>query len=247
MMAMTSDFTSAIEKDITKTEKARLGNVFNLFAYVYRSSFVISSVFLGLSVSLSLLMPLVALLWGNIIDRISIQESGSGAVLVVLMLAGYFILSLLSDLLSRYLIPREQIERLDIVQSNRFEEKLFSRIFRKIGRLSPEYMEVPRINDIIKRTFVFSSGSWSGEGLQRGTMISTYTIVAKFVSLAAIGLSLYTYHPWLSLMILFALIPTIYTRYLGDRLVNRFKYDSGPIMREADYYHWRPRRYIHTD
>lgn len=234
---MNNDYTSVLENDINKKIPEKISYLFKLFKFVFKSNPKVSFIYMGLSIALSLIIPLSAWLWRYIIDMVMVIDYNTKNIItVVMLLVGYFIFMFISNLLDRYLYKYENIEMLSVVQQNRYQEGLLSKLYYKISKLSPEYMEVPKINDIIKRTFDFSNTSYGGDNLSRGIMISFYDIVAKFISIIAIGVSLYIFNPWLSLIIVVALLPTIYTRFVGERLNNKFKYDGTKIRRRAYYF-----------
>src|SRR5690606_39262367 len=178
-------------------------------------------------------------LWGRYIDRANALSAGADVQAVRLAsLVGlavlYWAIGFVNHLLERYLYGSEEIERLSKVQDHRLQEKFQAKLFRKIARLYPEYMEVPRINDIIERSFNSIGHEWSS--LQRGVMIEGYVIIARMVSVLAVAASLYLFHPLLCLIVLAAPIPTLYTTYIGNRLQFKFTRDHTKVLREAEYF-----------
>ena len=95
-------------------------------------------------------------------------------------------------------------------------------------------MEVPKINDIINRSFDSMGGEWSS--LQRGVIIEGYVIIANVISVIMVAVSLYIFNPMLCFIVLAAPIPTLYTTYIGNKLNFKFSRDNGKILREAGYY-----------
>jgi len=234
-----ADNTAAFEQDILKENPARLSYLTRLFHYVFSSAKVICGIFLGLSIFLSILQPVTAFLWGKYIDNANaLSESANVPTVQLVSLIGlallYWALDFLSGLINRYLYGGEVIERLSKVQNHRLQEKFQAKMYRKILKLYPEYMEVPRINDIIERSFNSMGGEWSS--LQRGVMIEGYVIIAKLVSVIAVAASLYIFHPLLCLIVLVAPLPTLYTTYVGNRLNFKFTRNNWSILREALYY-----------
>ncbi|MCL2815761.1 MAG: ABC transporter ATP-binding protein/permease, partial [Oscillospiraceae bacterium] len=146
----------------------------------------------------------------------------------------YWFIGFASNMINRYLYGGEDIERLSKVQDHRLQEKFQAKLFKKISKLYPDYMEVPKINDIINRSFDSMGGEWSS--LQRGVIIEGYVIIAKIVSVIMVAASLYIFNPWLCFIVLAAPIPTLYTTYVGDKLNFKFSRDNGKILREAGYY-----------
>lgn len=145
-----------------------------------------------------------------------------------------WLIKFLGNMLNRYLYGGEDIERLSRVQDHRLQEKFQAKLLKKIAKLYPDYMEVPRINDIIERCFHSMGGEWSS--LQRGVIIGGYTIIAKSISVITVAMSLYIFHPLLCCIVLLAPIPTLYTTYIGNKLNFKFIRDNGEILRKAEYY-----------
>lgn len=229
-----NDRTCTLEKEIQVENKGSLAYLIRLFTYVFHSAKAMCAIFISLTIVLSLLRPVLAFLWGKYIDRANSFRPGESVIPMVLLILSYYIINYVVGLLNRYTQAMEDIERLDIVQRNRFQERFDTKMYTKISALSPECMEVPRINDIIKRTFDFTGDAWSG--LNRNVMVTGYMIIAKAVSVAAIAASLYLFHPYLCLIVLIAPIPTLYTTYVGNKLKFKFARDNAKLMREAGYY-----------
>lgn len=233
------DDTAVFEKDILRENPRKLSYLARLFVYVFSSAKVMCGIFLGLAVFLSILQPVIAFLWGRYLDEAnlyseSMDPQASRLISLVGLAVLYWILKFLGDMANRYLYGWEDIERLSKVQDHRLQEKFQSRLFEKISRLYPDYMEVPRINDMIDRCFESMGSEWSS--LQRGVIIEGYVIIAKAVSVAMVAVSLYLFHPLLCLLVLIAPIPTLYTTYVGNKLTFKFSRDNGKILREAGYY-----------
>lgn len=233
------DNTAALEKDILKENPPKLSYLTRLFQYVFSSARLMCGIFLGLAVLLSILQPVTAFLWGKYVDgAYAYSDAGEANALALLSLAGlallYWLINFLSSLLNRYLYGGEDIERLSRVQDHRLQEKFQAKLFEKIAKLYPEYMEVPRINDMINRCFNSMGGEWSS--LQKGVMIEGYVIIAKLISVIMVAVSLYIFHPLLCLVVLIAPVPTLYTTYVGNKLEFKFTRDNQEIWREANYY-----------
>ena len=228
-----NDRTSRIEETIRRENPAQFRYLPRLFAYVFRSAKAMCLIFLGLSMLLSLLQPVLALLWGR---YIAVAETNAAQSLLGAagLLAGYYLIQYLCQLLQRYTEWFEEIERLDVVQRNRFQELVDTRTYRKFASLPSEMFEVPAINDRIARFMRFTQDSW--DGLNRKIMVSGYQIVAKAVSVASIAVSLYLLHPMLCWLVLIAPLPTLYTTYVADKLRFKFVKNNAKEKREADYY-----------
>lgn len=229
------DRTTRVEADVLKESQGNLGHLWRLFAYVIDSARAICAIYISLTVLLSLLRPIMAHFWGKYIDLASAHVPGGRVFPMVGLILAYYAIGFLCDLIDRYTTPdRETIEGLDIVQMNRLQELFHSRLYRKIASLDPEYMEVPKINDLVDRVFDFSKEDSSG--LNREVMVSGYRVIAKVVSVLSIAATLWLFHPALTLIVLIAPIPTIYTTYAGNKLKFRLIKDNSRLKREFSYY-----------
>ena len=230
-----NDRTTPVEADVSRESKGHLHHLWRLFAYVVSSAKSISVIYISLTVLLSLLRPVLAYLWGRYIDLASAYLPGGKALPMIGLIAAYYVIGFLCDLIQRYTTPgRETIEGLDIVQMNRLQELFHSRVYRKIASLLPESMEVPKINDLIARVFDFSQED--SRGLNREVMVSGYRIIAKAVSVLSIAATLWIFHPVLAAIILIVPVPTLYTTYAGNRLTFRLIKDNSKMRREFTYY-----------
>jgi ATP-binding cassette subfamily B protein len=233
------DNTAAFEKDILKENPPKLSYLTRLFNFVFSSARLMCGIFLGLAIILSILQPITAFIWGKYIDNANaLSECANVQTVQLASLIGlavlYWAIGFLNGLIHRYLYGGEDIERLSKVQDHRLQEKFQAKLFRKMSMLYPDYMEVPRINDIINRSFNSMGSEWSS--LQRGVIIEGYVIIAKLVSVIMVAASLYIFHPLLCFIVLIAPVPTLYTTYVGNKLEFKFTRDNGKILREAGYY-----------
>ncbi|MCL2664268.1 MAG: ABC transporter ATP-binding protein/permease [Defluviitaleaceae bacterium] len=236
------DATAAFERDILKENPARLSYITRLFKYVFNSAKAMCGIFLGLAILLSLLQPVTAFVWGRYIDAADsskifgtdVELQTAQIVSLVGLALLYWFINFLSGTINRYLYGGEDIERLSKVQDHRLQEKFQTRLLKKISKLYPDYMEVPKINDIINRSFNSMGGEWSS--LQRGVMIEGYVIIAQAVSVVMVAASLYLFHPLLCLIVLAAPLPTLYTTYAGNKMIFKFTRDNDRVLREAGYY-----------
>ena len=233
------DNTAVFEKDILKENPPKLSYLTKLFKYVFSSAKLMCGIFLGLAIILSILQPITAFIWGNYIDSSNkYSEIIDPQTVQLISLFGlavlYWFIGFVSNLISRYIYGGEDIERLSKVQDHRLQEKFQAKLFKKISKLYPDYMEVPKINDIINRSFDSMGSEWSS--LQRGVIIEGYVIIAKVVSVIMVAASLYIFNPLLCFIVLAAPLPTLYTTYVGNKLNFKFSRDNGKILREAGYY-----------
>lgn len=228
------DKTSSLETELQREGKSSLKNLFRMFGYVVSSAKAMCAIFMSLMILLSLLRPVLAYLWGRYIDLANAYLPGGQGLPMVLLVIAYYLIGFLCDLINRYTQAWEDIERLDKVQMNRLQERLNTRIFAKIARLSPECMEVPKINDTIKLVFDYTQNGW--DGMNREIMVNGYMIIAKTISVVSIALSLWLFHPLLTLIVLIVPIPTLYTTYIDDKLRFKLIKANSKLVREFTYY-----------
>lgn len=234
-----TDATASFEEDILKENPQKFSYLTRLFLYIFSSARLMCGIFLGLAIIVNILQPITALVWGRYIDNANVYaESLDIQTIQLVSLVGlavlYWFIGFIGDLLYGYLYGGEDIQRLSVVQDHRLQEKFQSKMLRKISKLYPDYMEVPKINDMIKRSFDSMGGEWSS--LQRGVMIQGYGIIARTVSVVTVAISLYLFNPLLSFIVLAAPLPSLYTTYVGNKLNFKFSRDNGPLLRKAEYY-----------
>ena len=81
---------------------------------------------------------------GRYIDLAAAYLPGGQILPMVLLIVAYYLIDFLCNLINRYTQAWEDIERLDKVQMNRLQERLNTRIYAKISRLSPNLWKCPR-------------------------------------------------------------------------------------------------------
>lgn len=229
-----TDRTSRIEQQISRENRPAFRYLPRLFMYVFRSAKAMCLIFMSLSILLSLLRPVLAFIWGRYIDAAEGIVSAQSILGAAGLVAGYFAINYIAGLLLRYTEWLEEIERLDVVQRNRFQELVDTRTYRKLASLPSEMFEIPAINDRIQRFMDFTQNSW--DGMNRQVMVNGYMIVSKSVSIISIAASLFIIEPMLCWAVLISPIPTLYTTYIGDKLRFKFAKDNAKEKREADYY-----------
>lgn len=234
MKAMHNDNTTRLENDVNAESKPRLIHLIRLFKYVFSSAKAMGFIYLGLLILLSLLRPLIALLWGRYIDAASSYLPGGPILPIIAVFLAYYFINFLSGVIWRYTCSYEDIERLDLVQANRFQEKVNARIFKKLAAIDPEYWEVPKINDTVDRTMGFMSQYRSG--LTREVMLQGYLVISKLVSVASIGASLYIFSPALCFIVLAAPLPSLYALLFSQKLRFKFVKENSKVLRRAEYF-----------
>lgn len=234
-MSVIRDRTAPIEDSLNIENKPSVKHIVKLWKYVFSSAKVMCFIFMGLTILLSLVRPVMAFVWGKYVDQATAcladtRALGQVAVLGIL----YYLLYVLTDLLQRFTGRWEDIERLDKVQQNRFQEMINTRIYRKIGNLNYEQLESSKLYDRVQRVLDFTEDGWSG--LNGSIMRPSYFVIARIVSVASIAVSLYVVNPVLCAALLIAPFPVLYTTYLGNKLSFKFVKDNVGIKRKADYY-----------
>jgi len=233
-----TDATADFERDILKENPQKLSYLTRLFIYVFSSAKVMCGIFLGFAIILSIMQPITALIWGRYIDSANAHSEMDMYTVQLISLVGlavlYWLIMFIGNVLNDYMYGGEDIQRLSKVQDHRLQEKFQSKMFRKISKLYPDYMEVPKINDMINRSFDSMGNEWSS--LQRGVIVEGYVIIARVVSVVMVALSLYMFNPLLSFIVLAAPLPSLYTTYVGNKLNFKFSRDNGPILRKANYF-----------
>jgi ATP-binding cassette subfamily B protein len=229
-----TDRTSQIEEAVQHENKPRLKYLIRLWLYVFSSVKGISCIYLGLYILLSFLRPLLAFMWGAYIERVELTGTGAGLAAAALLILAYFVINFLADLIQRYVQPMEQIERLDVVQANHQRELLHARMYKKLSSISPEYLEIAKINDTSDQVFKFVGADW--EGMNSQVMMQTYVVIAKTVSVLTIAASLYIFNPWLCFLVLAAPIPSIFAMTAGQKLRFKFIKDNTKLQRRAAYF-----------
>ncbi len=234
-MSTFQDRTAPVEDSLNIENKPEIKHIIKLWKFVFSSAKVMCFVFMGLTLLLALLKPVMAFVWGKYVDQAALSLTDTrvlGQVVVLGIL--YYLLYILTDLLQRFTNRWEDIERLDRVQQNRFQEMVNTRIYRKIGSLNYEQLESSKLYDRIQRVLNFTNDGWSG--LNGDIMQPSYFVISRAVSVVAIAVSLYAVNPILCVVLLIAPIPVLYTTYLGNKLNFKFIKDNVGMKRKADYY-----------
>ncbi|MDR0730065.1 MAG: ABC transporter ATP-binding protein/permease [Treponema sp.] len=228
------DRTSRLEQDVEYEHKGSFSLLLRLWAYVFSSVKVISCIYLGVFIILSLLRPLLAFMLGGYIQTLEDHVPGGSFAPALALIAGYFVINFIANLIQRYVLPQEQIERLDVVQANHQQELLQSKMFKKLAAVSPEYLEVSKINDTIRQVFSWVGADW--DGMNQQMMMQSYIVIAKVVSVLSIAASLYIFNPWLCLIVLAAPLPSLWSLTLGEKLRFGFAKDNTKLIRRAEYF-----------
>jgi len=225
------DNTKLIEERISKDRKSSIIFLFKLFKYVFSSAKVMCTLFLGLNILLSITRPIIPLIWKAYIEKVN---SDTELLTLIILITSFYLLKIIEELLRRYTQSYEDIERLDKVQHHRFQELVNTKLYKKLTSLSPENLEVAKVNDLITRVFDFTSDAW--DGLNREVMVQGYYIIAKLIAIISIGVTLFIIEPTLVFIILLAAIPTLYTTYIGEKISFKFNKENSQLKREIQYF-----------
>ena len=100
------DYTVEIEKKLLFEKKANVYLIFRLFKYVFSSAKGICFCFLGATVVLSFLNPILAMIWKKYIDQANTFDGRTETIihLVILVLAYYIIRFILNLLYLKYIL-----------------------------------------------------------------------------------------------------------------------------------------------
>jgi len=228
------DRTSAVERDVRLERKPKFSHLVRLFIFAFSSAKAISGIYLGLFILLSFLRPLLAFIWGRYIQTAEAYVPGDNIVPAILLIAGYFVINFLADLINDYVIPQEEIQRLDLVQANHQQELLHSKMYERLASVPPETLEIPNVNDRIEQVFNFIGSRWGG--MNTTVMMNGYIVIARTVSVLTIAASLYIFDPWLALIVFAAPLPTIWSLTIGQKLRFKFVKDNTRLTRRAEYF-----------
>ncbi len=234
-MTAIKDKTQAIENTIAQDGKPSVRRLLQLWLFVFFSTKTISSIYLGLFVLLSLMRPFAAAVWRGYIN--TLQHPGAGRFLAAAgLLATYWAIHFLSSLIESYMAVNGDgdMEQLDAVQQNRQQEKMHTRLYKKLSSISCEYFEIPKINDRIAQVFRFVGDPRTG--VNREVMLKGYVVLAKLVSLVSIALSLWIFDPWLCLVLLLAPLPVLWISTVSEKLRFHFLLDHSEVQRKIEYF-----------
>ena len=227
------DHTTKIEKEVRGEQKPELKHLLRLFLLAFQCTKGISTIYLAAFLMLSLLRPFLAFLWGRYIQTAETSD-GEAVLAGMLLLAGYFVLQCLIELLERYVYLYDELEQLNVVQANRQQEKLYTKLYRKLASIRPEYFEIPMLNDRVEQVFRFTTDKYGG--MNTSVMLQGYVVISKTVSVITIAMSLYFFQPWLCLLVLLAPLPTVWIRTAGQRMKFEFMKDNTGLLRRSDYF-----------
>lgn len=232
-----NDFTSKIERNVEKENKNKVKYLFRLWNFIFLSTKRISSIYLGLFLLLSILRPCLGLLWGKYIfwaENVKNTKSIYWGVIAIICI--YCFLNWCAELIESFMAVNGDgdMEQLDAVQANRQQELMHCKMFKKISDISPEYMEISKFIDRVNNVFDFAGNRENG--LNRKVMLNGYILVAKIVSVFSIAVTLYVLHPWLTMILLAAPLPTIWNSMLKEKIRFQYSKDNMELIRKAEYF-----------
>ena len=229
-----TDKTTAVESAVRRENKPKFKHLVRLWCHAFRTAKGIGILYLGLMVFLAILRPISTFLWGEYIDLATTHLPGGPILPMILLVSVYYLIDILAVAIWRHTEGWASIERLDFVQTNRFQERLNTRVYKKLSHADPEYWEVPKINDTADRTFRFLSDN--NEGISRTLMLQGYLVISKIISVLSIAASLYIFDPRLCFIVLLAPLPSLYTLRFSEKLRFKFAKKNSHLLRRANYY-----------
>lgn len=229
-----ADKTSKIEATIQTTTDSKLSYLWKMWLYIFSSTKKISLIYLGLFISISLLRPLVALIWKAFISETqSLNNSFFSAIGFISVYWGInFVISLVDTYLA--FSADGDLEQLEMVQSNRQQEMLHAKLYSRVGDLPSEYFEMASVNDNIRQVFDFIGNPFSG--VNHEVMLKSYIVIARTVSILSIALTLFVFNPWLCLILLVAPLPVLWTTGLSEKFRFKLRRENSQLARRVAYY-----------
>jgi ATP-binding cassette subfamily B protein len=227
-----NDYTSKIEQAVNAERKPKLKHLVSLWLFVFKSTKAVSLIYLGLVLVLAIMRPAVALVWERYIT--SIQGVTANLAASAALVLAYFALNFLDDLIQSYTHGGEDIERIDIVQTNRMQEFMGSKLFSKLSRVSPEFFEVAKINDNVQQVFAFASDRYNG--MSTTVMRNGFLLIGNMLMTLSVAATLYIFNPWLLLIVLITPIPVLWTGVIVNKLSFKFIKSNTQTQRKMSVY-----------
>ncbi|GHU39846.1 ABC transporter ATP-binding protein [Bacilli bacterium] len=228
------DKTSKLEASIQTTTDSKLSYLWKMWLYIFSSTQKISLIYLGLFIGISLLRPLVALIWkGFISETQSLNHSFFSAIGFIIV---YWSINFVISLIDTYLAfsADGDLEQLEMVQSNRQQEMLHAKLYSRVGALPSEYFEIALVNDNIRQVFDFIGNPFSG--VNHEVMLKSYIVIARTVSIVSIALTLFVFNPWLCLVLLVAPLPVLWTTTISEKFRFKLRRENSQLARRVAYY-----------
>lgn len=233
MIQMFQDKTAQLEEAVQKENSPGFSHLVRLFLFVFSKTKLISAVYIGAFLLLSLLRPALAFLWKDYIQTAEGLSAGQSLLPAAVLLLCYVLIHFLTNLISRYVYLLDDIEQLNIVQANRQQELLHSVMYRKMAHMKSEALEIPKLNDRVEQVFRFMGGR---TGVNTSIMLQGYSIAAKAASVLSITAALYIFNPLLCLIVLIAPLPAVWVNTLGQNMMFQFKKNNTKLLRRAAYF-----------
>jgi ATP-binding cassette subfamily B protein len=228
-----NDRTAKIEQTIKAESKPKVRHVTALWLYVFRSTKLVSVIYLVAVLSLAFLRPALAFIWQRYLDAVQLA-SVQGVTASILLIVAYFLIMTITETISNYAEGWEDIERLDVIQTNRIQELMQTKMFRKLSHISPEFMEVSKINDNVQQVFQYVGERYSG--VSTGLIRQGFQLIGYAASVISVAVSLYVFNPWLTLLILLAPLPTLWSGLVGQKKSFQFNKANQEVLRKMNVY-----------
>ncbi|MDR1299825.1 MAG: ABC transporter ATP-binding protein/permease, partial [Oscillospiraceae bacterium] len=231
-----TDNTTTVENAVNSEREHKFRYVPPMWLFIFKHTKAVSVCYLVLGILLALSRPALAFIWERYIAGVQMKIADPALSLLpsVLLIAAYFALNALVDIIQQCTERWADIDRLDLVQANRMQELMQTKMFAKLSRVSPEYFEVAKINDSATQVFNFVGDRYNGANVM--LMRTGSKVISKFISVVCIALTLYVFNPWLCLLVLVAPLCTIWSSFFTTKLQFKFIKSSTKLYRRAAYF-----------
>lgn len=98
---MYNDRTTKIEEVIKKENSPKISYIVRLWSYVFTNAKLMCLIFMGLTIILSLLRPLLAFIWGNYVDKANNFSSGDSIIPLIALILAYWLIGFVANLIDR--------------------------------------------------------------------------------------------------------------------------------------------------
>ena len=199
------DFTKIIEANISDSSNLKVNPklYFKFWNFILKKQwkvFVFYSVFL---IFMSSLTPIFMFIWKQYIDSATTVQMISQSIIIVCI---YITIRVIVDFCDFF-----AMRFMEAINFSSWRV-LDSTINEKATKISPEYYEVPNIQNKINRAWSFSHGSYI-EIYQLGL-----NTLRQFILLVGIFVSLFIVSPLVCLIALITIIPAIISKFINDKL-----------------------------
>lgn len=232
---MIKDNTTFIEEKASRIKRPDIKNLVYVLADTFKNIKQIYFIYGLVIIAFSLLQTGNAYIWGHYLDMIQTGKRSSAILIQALtILLLYFVTGVIIRYLNKYLYGINDIERLDLVQSHKFQRIIGVKFFRMVMNIPYEYLEIADIRNKITRSSNFVNDKWNG--LSNAAVKSGYLIVGQLVGVVINIILLYNIEPRLCIMLLIIPVPVLYSSVIHNRLNFKFLFNNTELSREMNYY-----------